>query len=58
MPEPTSLLDVHQVQANGTLLHTETRGRDYAPPAGQSQTRRARNTPKHEPAEGGTRAKY
>ena len=26
MPEPTSLVDVHQVQANGTVLHTETRG--------------------------------
>jgi pimeloyl-ACP methyl ester carboxylesterase len=26
MPEPTSLVDVHQVQANGTVLHAETRG--------------------------------
>jgi pimeloyl-ACP methyl ester carboxylesterase len=26
MPEPTSLVDVQAVQANGTVLHTETRG--------------------------------
>ena len=26
MPEPTTLIDVQQVQANGTVLHTETRG--------------------------------
>jgi pimeloyl-ACP methyl ester carboxylesterase len=26
MPEPTTLVDVQQVQANGTVLHTETRG--------------------------------
>jgi hypothetical protein len=26
MPEPTSLLDVQPIQANGTVLHTETRG--------------------------------
>jgi pimeloyl-ACP methyl ester carboxylesterase len=26
MPEPTSLVDVQQVQANGTVLHAETRG--------------------------------
>src|SRR4029453_11338999 len=26
MPEPTSLVDVHQVQANGTVLYAETRG--------------------------------
>jgi pimeloyl-ACP methyl ester carboxylesterase len=26
MPEPTSLVDVQQVQANGTILHTQTRG--------------------------------
>ena len=26
MPEPTSLVDVHQVRANGTVLHAETRG--------------------------------
>ena len=26
MPEPTSLVDVQPVQANGTVLHTETRG--------------------------------
>ena len=30
MPEPTSLVDVQQVQANGTVLHTETRGRGPA----------------------------
>jgi pimeloyl-ACP methyl ester carboxylesterase len=27
MPEPTSLLDVQQLQANRTVLHTQTRGR-------------------------------
>jgi pimeloyl-ACP methyl ester carboxylesterase len=26
MPEPTSLVDVQPIQANGTVLHTETRG--------------------------------
>jgi pimeloyl-ACP methyl ester carboxylesterase len=26
MPKPTSLVDVQQVQANGTILHTQTRG--------------------------------
>jgi pimeloyl-ACP methyl ester carboxylesterase len=26
MPEPTTLVDVQQLQANGTVLHTETRG--------------------------------
>jgi hypothetical protein len=26
MPEPTSLVDVQPVQANGTVLHAETRG--------------------------------
>jgi pimeloyl-ACP methyl ester carboxylesterase len=26
MPEPTSLVDVQQLQANRTVLHTETRG--------------------------------
>src|SRR4029453_8645875 len=26
MPEPTSLVDIQQVQANGTVLHAETRG--------------------------------
>jgi pimeloyl-ACP methyl ester carboxylesterase len=26
VPEPTSLLDVQRIQANGTVLHTETRG--------------------------------
>src|SRR5215204_7796743 len=30
MPEPTSLVDVQQVQANRTVLHTETRGRGPA----------------------------
>src|SRR5215204_6360240 len=30
MPEPTSLVDVHQVRANGTVLHTETRGQGRA----------------------------
>jgi pimeloyl-ACP methyl ester carboxylesterase len=30
MPEPTSLVEVQQVQANGTVLHTETRGRGPA----------------------------
>ena len=24
MPEPTSLVDIQQVQANGTVLHAET----------------------------------
>jgi pimeloyl-ACP methyl ester carboxylesterase len=27
MPEPTNLVDVQRIQANGTVLHTETRGR-------------------------------
>jgi pimeloyl-ACP methyl ester carboxylesterase len=26
MPEPTNLVDVQRIQANGTVLHTETRG--------------------------------
>jgi pimeloyl-ACP methyl ester carboxylesterase len=26
MPEPTNLVDVQQIQANGTVLHTQTRG--------------------------------
>jgi pimeloyl-ACP methyl ester carboxylesterase len=30
MPEPTNLVDVQRIQANGTLLHTETRG--HGPP--------------------------
>jgi pimeloyl-ACP methyl ester carboxylesterase len=30
MPEPTNLVDVQQIQANRTVLHTETRGRGPA----------------------------
>ena len=30
MPEPTSLVDVHQVPVNGTVLNTETRGHGLA----------------------------